>query len=61
MRDLLNWNEWRIIGLKGKKVTGDSRTLYNEILHDLYSPNTVVMTRSRRMRLVGHAACMGKR
>jgi hypothetical protein len=54
MRDLLNWNEWKIIGLNGKKVTGDCRTLYIEKFHDLYSPNTVV-----RMRLVGNVACMG--
>jgi hypothetical protein len=59
MRDILNWNEWKIIGLNGKKVTGDCRTLYNEKLHDLYSPNTVVVTRSRRMRLVGNVAYMG--
>jgi hypothetical protein len=58
MRDL-NRNEWKIFGPKREKVTGDWRTLHKEKLHDLYSPNTVMMTRSRRMRLVGHVACTG--
>jgi hypothetical protein len=60
MRDLSR-NVWKIFGPKGEKVTGDWGTLHNEKLHGLYSPNTVVMTRSRRLRLVGHVACMGDR
>jgi hypothetical protein len=57
----LNRNVWIIFGPKREKVTGDWRTLHNVKLHDLYSLNTVVMTRSRRMRLVGHVACIGDR
>ena len=60
MRDL-NRNVWKIFGPKGEKVTGDWGTLHNEKLRDLYSPNTVVMTRSRIMSLVGHVECVGDR
>jgi hypothetical protein len=55
MRDM-NRNVWKIFGSKEEKVTGDWGTLGNEKLHDLYSPNTFVMTKSRRMGLVGHVA-----
>ena len=57
MRDLNR----KIFGPKGEKVIGDWRTLHNEKLHDLCSPNTVVMTRLRRMKLVGHVEYMGDR
>jgi hypothetical protein len=34
--------------------------LYNEVLHNVYTtPNTIREIESRRMRLVGHVACMG--
>ena len=52
----------RIFGPKRDKVTGELRKQRNEELGDLYSsPNIVWVTKSRRMRLVGHIACMGVR
>jgi hypothetical protein len=43
-------------------MTGDSRKLHNEELHNLYSsPNTIRMIKSRRMRWAGHVAQMGER
>jgi hypothetical protein len=37
------------------------RKLHNDELHSLYSaPNTVRVIKSRRMRWVGHVACVGK-
>jgi hypothetical protein len=36
-------------------------TLHNEKLHNLYSsPNIIRQIKSRRMRWVGHVACMGE-
>jgi hypothetical protein len=47
----------RRVGPKRNKVTGEWRKL-----HNLYSsPNIVQLIKSRRMRWVGHAACMGER
>jgi hypothetical protein len=41
----------RIFGPKRDEVTGESRKLHNEELHDLYSSPTVVrVIKSRRMR-----------
>ena len=52
----------RIFGPKRDKGTGEWRKLHNEELNHLYSsPNTVQVTKSRRMRWEGHVACMGKR
>jgi hypothetical protein len=40
-------------------VTGGSRKLYNEELHNLYSsPSIIRMIKSRRMRWAGHVARM---
>jgi hypothetical protein len=50
----------RIFEPKRDDVTGDSRNLHNEELHNLYSsPNLIRMITSRRMRWAGHVARMG--
>jgi hypothetical protein len=52
----------RIFGPKGEEVAGGRKTLHNEELHYLYaSPNIFRMTKSRRMRWVGHVAGVGKK
>ena len=49
----------RVFGPKRDDVTGEWRKLHNEELRDLYSlPNIVWVVKSRRMRWVGHVACM---
>ena len=51
----------RIFGPKRNEVTGEWGKLHNEELNDLYcSPNIVRMIKLRRMRWVGHVACMGE-
>jgi hypothetical protein len=43
-------------------VVGDWRKLRNEELHNLYlSTNVIRMISSKRMRLTGHVAGMGRR
>jgi hypothetical protein len=50
----------RIFGPK-REEDGSWRKLHNNELHGLYSsPNIVSMIKSRRMRWVGHVACMGE-
>jgi hypothetical protein len=52
----------RIFGPKRDEVTGDWRKLHNEELRDLYySPSTITIIKSRRMRLTEHAARMWTR
>ena len=52
----------RIFGPKRYEITGAWRKLHNEELNDLYcSSNIVQVIKSRRMRWVGHVACMGER
>jgi len=58
---LENWVLRRVFGPKRDEVTREWRKLHNEELTDLYSPNIIWVIKSRRMRCVGHAACMGER
>jgi hypothetical protein len=52
----------RIFGPKRDEVTGGWRKLHNGKLHNLYSfPSIIIMIKSRRMRLAGHAARMGEK
>jgi hypothetical protein len=50
----------RIFGPERDDVMGGWRKPHNEKLHSLYSsPNMVRVIKSKRMRWVGHVACMG--
>jgi hypothetical protein len=50
----------RIFRPDGDEMTGGWRKLYNEELHNLYSPpNIIRVIKSRRMGRVGHAARIG--
>jgi hypothetical protein len=52
----------RIFGPKRDEATGEWRRLHNEELNDLYSsPNSIRVTKSRRMRWAGHVARMGRK
>ena len=51
----------RIFGSRRDEVTGEWRRLHKEELNDLYtSPNIMRVIKSRRMRWIGHVACMGE-
>jgi hypothetical protein len=51
----------RIFGPKRDEVTGEWRKLHNWELHNLYSsPDIIRQIISRRMRWMGHVACMGE-
>jgi hypothetical protein len=50
----------RTTGPERGGVTVWCRKLQNEEFHNLYSTNTVGMTKPRRMRWADHVACMGK-
>jgi hypothetical protein len=50
----------RVFGPKRDEVTGEWGRLHNEEFHNLYcSPNIIRMIKTRRMRWMGHVACMG--
>jgi hypothetical protein len=52
----------RIFGPKRGEVTGESRKLHNEELHDLYSSPSIIRTiKSRRTRWAGHVARIGEK
>jgi hypothetical protein len=52
----------RIFGPKRDEATGEWRRLHNEELNDLYSSSNIIrVIKSRRMRWVGHVACMGQK
>jgi hypothetical protein len=47
----------RIFGPKGDEVTGGWRKLYNEDLHNFYSPPSIIrMIKSRRIRWTRYIA-----
>jgi hypothetical protein len=51
----------RTFGPKRDEVTGEWRKLHNGQLHILYSsPDIAKQIKSRRMRWVGHVACLGE-
>jgi hypothetical protein len=51
----------KIFGPKRDEITREWRKLHSEELHILYSsPNIIRQIKSRRMRWVGHVACMGE-
>jgi hypothetical protein len=50
------------LGPKRDEVTGEWRRLHNKELYAVYaSPNIIRVINSRRLRLAGHVARMGKR
>jgi hypothetical protein len=52
----------RIFERKRVEVTGGCRKLHNEELHNSYSPPSISrLTKSRKMRWVGHVARMGQK
>jgi hypothetical protein len=52
----------RIFGPKRDGATEGWRKLHNEDLHNLYSsPSIIRITKSRRIRCVGHVARMGEK
>jgi hypothetical protein len=52
----------RIFGSKRDKVTAEWRRIRHEEIHDLYfSPHSIRVIKSRRMRWAGHVASMGRR
>jgi hypothetical protein len=52
----------RIFGPKRDEVTGESRKLHNEELHDLYSSPSIIKTiKSKRMRSAVYVVRIGRR
>jgi len=50
----------KIFGVGREEVNRERGGLYNEEIYDLYcSPNVIWVTKSRRIRRVGHIAHMG--
>jgi len=51
----------KIFGPKRNEVTGELRRLSNDDFYELYSsPNTIRLTKWRKMRLVGHVGRMAE-
>jgi hypothetical protein len=52
----------RIFGPKADEVTGCTRKLHNEELHNFYSSKSIIsMISSRRMRWAGHVGRIGEK
>jgi hypothetical protein len=52
----------KIFGPKRNELTGDWGKLHNEELHNSHSsPSIIRAIKSRRLRLAGHVARMGRR
>ena len=52
----------RIFGPRRVEVTGEWRRWHNEEQNGLYSSHNIVrVIKSRRMRWIGHVACMGEK
>jgi hypothetical protein len=50
----------RVLWTKKDEIMGDWENMCNKELHNLhFSPNMIRVIKSRRMRQVGHVACMG--
>jgi hypothetical protein len=55
------WVLRRTFGLKRDEVTGEWRKLHNEGLNHMYcSPTIVGVIKLRKIRWVGHVACIGE-
>jgi hypothetical protein len=62
VRGFENREPRRTFGPKWNEVIAGWRKLHNEDLYNLYSsPSIIRMITSRKMRWVGHVACMGIR
>jgi hypothetical protein len=51
----------KLFGPKREEITGGWRKLHDEDLHDLFTLPHIRVIKSRRMRCVGHVACMGEK
>jgi hypothetical protein len=49
-----------VFGPKWDGVTGEWKTLHNEELYDMYSPNIIRVNKWRGMRWTGHVARVGE-
>jgi hypothetical protein len=50
----------RIFGPKSDEVSRDWRKLHDEVLHNLHSSLNIIRIKSRKMRLAGHVARIGR-
>jgi hypothetical protein len=50
----------RIFGPKRDEVTGEWRKLHNKELYALYSSYIIRVIKTKRLKSVGHVACMGR-
>jgi hypothetical protein len=51
----------KTFGLQGEKTRADCRKLHNEELQDTYASANIWGNKERRMRSVGHVACVERR